>query len=332
MNWTEHLNINTTQTEYFIGNHSSDNYYYHEDPILVGNIALALLPSFIILGIPINLIAFCIWMFGPKSKTLCCATYFAFNAVADFLCCTIPGISVYTAWFCLIKDPHWDANIPAGIVGYTVQILLALSNWISASITIERAFTILLPFTFHPQDMRKRSKYVVLGIFVMLVSTFVPSVYFRSEENSKVVSLFDLGVRIVLPFTLIVTMNTAVVATLCQRKFQHNTLSTNRTSYVEVFTKITLLSGLAFMLSNAIGVMEFMIKVFGIQMLRSYILIHVLALIMYFFNCLSNPIICLIVCKSVREDLWSFVCMIAQQCRNTCQCRRPNQVPDPVHV
>jgi len=333
MNWTDNLNI--TQTEYKIRNYSSGDNYNDRVLVIVNafKIATPVLFGFILLGIPINLIAFFIWMFGPKSKTLCCATYFALNAVANFLCCMIPGISLYTWWSSStdIDVKLLSDDTPAEIYRYTHPILFALSNWISASITIERAFTILWPFVFKPQDMQKRSKYVVLGICVLLVSTFVPIRYFRNNENWNMVSQFDIAVRIVLPFTLIVTMNTAVVATLCKRKCQQNTRSTNQTRFVEIFTKITLLTGLAFVLSNAFYVTEFIVHVFNIYMYGYYYVV-VLAVSMYFFNCLSNPVICLIVCKSVREDLWSFVCMIARKCMNTCQCRRPDQVPDPVHV
>ena len=339
MNWTELLNINTTQTEYKIGNYASgDSFYVDKELTYALKIATPVLLGFIILGIPINFIAFCIWMFGPKSKTLCCATYFALNAVADILCCTIPGISLCTRLLCYTNDFNvlQCSYIPADIFVYTYPILFALSNWISASITVERAFTILWPFVFKPQDMQKRSKYVVSGICVLIVSTFVPLQYFGNINNSTVVSLLIIGIKIVLPFTLIVTMNTAVVATLCQRKFQQNTASTNQTRFVKIFTKITLLTGLAFILSNALLVTRFIDYVFDIQMydyeLRILIYVHVLSNSMFFFNCLSNPVISFIVCKSVREDLWSFVCMIARKCRNTCQCKRPDQVPDPVHV
>jgi len=339
MNWTEPFNINTTQTENM--NNSSGDYYDVDrlDWNYAFKIAMPVQLGFIILGIPFNLIAFCIWMFGPKSKTLCCATYFALNAVADFLCCTIPGICKYTLWLCAINYidfPHCYSDIPIYIYidEYTSSILFALSNWISASITIERAFTILWPFVFKPQDMQKRSKYVVLGICVLLVSTFVSLIYFTSDENWKMSFQFDIAVRIVLPFTLIVTMNTAVVATLCRRKFQQNTRSTNQTRFVEIFTKITLLTGLAFVLSNALYVTLFIVLVCPLCTILNLDIIsyNVFSQCMYFFNCLSNPVISFIVCKSVREDLWSFVCMIARKCRNTCQCRRPDQVPDPVHM
>ena len=161
MNWTEHLNINTTQTEYMLENYSSgDNYDndVHEELFNALKIATPVQLGFIILGIPINLVAFCIWMFGPKSKTLCCATYFALNAVADFLCCTIPGINLYTYWLCFtnyLNIPQCDSDINSDIYQYTHPILLALSNWISASITIERAFTILWPFVLNLKICKK---------------------------------------------------------------------------------------------------------------------------------------------------------------------------------
>jgi len=105
---------------------SGESYYNDFDEVYfyTFNIAMQVQLGFIILGIAINLIAFCIWMFGPKSKTLCCATYFALNAVADFLCCTIPGISLNTVWLCAInkfkfKYPQWYADILVDIVNYT---------------------------------------------------------------------------------------------------------------------------------------------------------------------------------------------------------------------
>ena len=49
-------------------------------------------PTFTYVGAVLNVLAFFIWMFGPKSKSLCCATYFAANAVADFLLLTMQPI------------------------------------------------------------------------------------------------------------------------------------------------------------------------------------------------------------------------------------------------
>ena len=116
-------------------------------------ISFWILLGFLILGIPFNVIAFFIWSIGPKSKTLCCATYFAANAAADLLCLTIPGISTYL-WITSNYGLDSDAFF---IMKYTQDFLLASSNWISASITVERALTMFYPFVVRPQAMRKRS-------------------------------------------------------------------------------------------------------------------------------------------------------------------------------
>ena len=60
-------------------------------------------PTFMYAGIVLNVLAFCIWMFGSKSKSLCCATYFTANAAADFLLVTILPISLRRG----IIPIHW---------------------------------------------------------------------------------------------------------------------------------------------------------------------------------------------------------------------------------
>jgi len=279
------------------------------------------------LGIPINVIAACIWMFGRKSKTLCCATYFASNAVADFLCLAIPGI---------LSVNYFQNLYVWFITWYTTHLLLASSNWISVSITVERALTMCCPFVFRPQAMRRRSKYVVLAICVLLISTYVPLKYFYMYSvDWRIMQLIDLTVRMVVPFILIVVINTAVVAILCKKRFQQNTVSTNRRSYVEVFTKITVFTGLSFTLSNTVGVFMFLFDYFNFYLgIFPLLTVYEVADYMYYFNCISNPVICFTVCKSVREDLWSFVSMVAMKCRNAFQCRRLEQenLPEPVPV
>jgi len=287
--------------------------------------------GFLVLGIPLNVIAFFIWLIGPKSKTLCCATYFASNAAADFLCLTIPGISTYL-WRNFYFDQDSDLNL---IQRHTRSLLIASSNWITASITIERALTMFCPFVFRPEAMRKRSKYVVLAICVVLVSTYVPLQYMASKmyehELRRITKLFDLIVRILVPFILIVTINTGVVATLCWRRFQQNTVSTNRRSYVEVFTKITVFSGLSFTLSYTAEIIKAIcfVNCMGIDKYRYLVGI---AICMLWFNCFANPVFCFIVCKSVRDDLWSAVSMVARKCRNACRCRRLEPEPEPAYV
>ena len=70
---------------------SSDNYNKLEDDdyelkdslLFIGRDVLE--PTFSCAGVVLNALVFCIWMFGPKSRSLCCATYFSANAIADFL-------------------------------------------------------------------------------------------------------------------------------------------------------------------------------------------------------------------------------------------------------
>ena len=193
----------------------------------------------IILGIPFNVIAACIWMFGRRSKELCSATYFASNAVADFLCLAVPGISTY-----LLTADFFKYVYASIITRYTTDVLLALTNWISVSITVERALTMLCPFVFRHQGMRRRSKYVVLAICVLLLSTYVPLKDFGSNVHWLNVELFDLSVRVVVPFILIVVINTAVVAILCKRRFQQDTVSTNRKKLCGSFHENNLINRL----------------------------------------------------------------------------------------
>jgi len=322
----------TTFTSYDNNTHAFINWTINSSILTyVEKISNWIFHGFLILGIPLNVIAFIVWTFGPKSKTLCCATYFASNAAADFLCLTIPGISSYV-W----RVSNYDLDSHALLImNYTRGFLLASSNWISASITIERALTMFCPFVFRPEAMRKRSKYVVLAICVLLVSTYVPLIYFRRYMHWIIKMLFDMAIRIVVPFILIVTINTAVVATLCKRRFQdfqQNTVSANRRSYVEVFTKITVFTGLSFTLSNTadfISTIGYM-GIIGYGMFRM-ILVYIYDYLLY-FNCISNPVICFIVCKSVRDDLWSAVSMLARKCRNAWRCRRLEPEPEPAHL
>jgi len=314
----------TTLTIYDNSTHTSINWSL---PAYVGEISYWMFLGFLILGIPLNVITFFIWLIGPKSKTLCCATYFAANAAADLLCLTIPGINTYL-WMASIYVIPSDAYV---IMKYIQAFLLASSNWISASITVERALTMFYPFVFRPQAMRKRSKYVVLAICVLLIFTYVTLLYFRMNMHLhwEIKMLIEMAMRIVVPFILIVTINTAVVATLCRKWFQQNTVSTNRRSYVDVFTKITVFTGLSFILSNTADLISAM-GFIGIEYRVFWLITEHIYDCMLFFNCVSNPVISFIVCKSVRDDMWSAVCMVARKCRNACRCRRLE--PEPAHV
>jgi len=121
-------------------------------------------PTFIYAGTVLNIMVFCIWMFGPKSKSLCCATYFSANAVADFLLLTIRPI-IRGTW--IIRIPYRKTDIVCKLEGSLLNSTLQVSTWISATITVERALTIILPYVFKSQDMSRRSKYIIAMIIVM---------------------------------------------------------------------------------------------------------------------------------------------------------------------
>jgi len=282
-----------------------------------------ILPSFLALGISLNIIVLCIWMFGPKSKSLCCATYFASNAVSDLLCSLVPGISIYTYLVFYSSEVFMDIYI------YTSHLLFAISNWISSAISVERALTVLWPFVFKSQDMKRRSKYVVLAICVLFTAVYVFMNYYNVISD-EIGLLISLGVVVPLPFILIVLFNTVVVATLCRNNMQQNTVSSNHSRYVDVFTKITILTGLSFVVSNSLFVYCYIWVWINdsvdLKLLR-YLLLWI-APVMQFSNCALNPIIGFAVCKSVREDAKSSVCKIVRMCR----CKKQGQVPATAHV
>ena len=142
--------------------------------------------------------------------------------------------------------------------------------------------------------------------------------------------LITLGVVVVLPFILIILFNTVVVATLCRNKVQQNTVSSNHPRYVDVFTKITILTGLSFEVSNSVFVYCYIRLwingIYDMRWLRN--LLRSIAIVMPFSNSVFNPIIGFAVCKSIREDARSSVCKIVRMCR----CKKPGQVPEIAHV
>ena len=137
--------------------------------------SLSLEPTFVYAGAVLNVLAFCIWMFGPKSKYLCCATYFTANSIADFLLLTI--IPFYHERGIIII-PYVKTDIVCKLLTCLCNSLLQVSTWVSASLTVDRALTIILPFVFKSQDIIKRSKYIVALIIVMqLITQILPLIY-----------------------------------------------------------------------------------------------------------------------------------------------------------
>jgi len=119
----------------------------------------------------------------------------------------------------------------------------------------------------------------------------------------------------VVPFTVVVVFNAATVFTLCRNRMRMNTVSGTR-NYVNAFTKLTLTTGLSFVVA------------FDVEVIRPclpynpeiYIpLIRVASCLQYLHSCM-NLIICLILCKSARDEMQQYLRFIAQKVM--CTCRR----------
>ena len=290
------------------GNNSSvpldSLWYWHTTTAVISY--QVLLPIFVIVGLQANIIVFFVWMFGPKSKSMCCAIYFAVNSAVDFLLLTEPML-----WNNGFRELDWFLDIPRTNVTcklfYSLYLSCAhLSTCISAIITVERSLTILFPIRFKCQDMRRRSKFVSLVIVVL--QPFIQFIHlfyakqgkyfceFSEDWSETFYILFSVFVGILIPLIVIVVFNVATVLALFKQRRRRNNVSISR-SHANVFTKLTITTGVSFVLSytyfSVLSVYNlFANKGISITIVLSYPFGH----IMTYFNCLMNPIICLVVC------------------------------------
>ena len=136
------------------------------------------LPVEVFSGIVTNLIVIGIWMFGAKSKLLCCANYFSANAALDLLNLAFPGLVYVIMNFNIYMLPNTVTFCKVYV--FTVYAFQKCSNWISAAVTVERSLTILLPFMFNPRKMRKRSVYVIIAlVFIIMLANIQLTRQFR---------------------------------------------------------------------------------------------------------------------------------------------------------
>jgi len=297
-------------------------------------------PTFMYAGTFLNALVFCIWMFGPKSKSLCCATYFTANAVADFLLLTIRPI-IRGTW--IIRIPGRESDIACKLKPSLLDSTIQVSTWISATITVERALTIVLPFKFKSQDMSRRSKYIVAIIIVMQPFTQIVSLINRTSKTDPDIdytfcgsTLFDewnieeslhLWFAIAIPFLVIIFFNLATITALCRNRFQQHTVSGNR-DHVLVFTKITIMTGVSFVLSYFMYFYKFIIWISdslwydGTVRNRVYVISTFLDEGMVYVNSCMNPIICLVVCRSMHDDIKSFLMAVIRKVRRPCASRQ----------
>ena len=301
-----------------------ENPQYFDDLHKAMHIAFhqVLFPVIIFGGAPANVIAFCVWTFGSKSKQVCCAIYFMANAAADFLVLAVSGLWMYVWKYDdqTVKQMH-VTDVFCKIYALTTFTFLAISNWMSVVITVERALTIVFPLVFRSQTMRGRSKYVTCVIFILLLLASSPSLYLWEHDDDGdciikygvtyyVVQVF---VQIIVPFLLIVIFNVVTVVTLLRHKFRGNHMSSNRPSFVTVFTKIAIVTGTSCALTNALLIIGYVFLITRYDLGMYLETLTSKMGIMLYLNSLVNPIACMLFCKSAREDIKHFVCMIAQK-------------------
>jgi len=311
------------------------NSYYEQLEILLGRIRFItdeiITNIFVITGILFNVVALCIWVLGPKSKSVCCSVYFAANAVADILLLTVRD---YFYWHTYIRSTAFTCKMTAFLYRASFQ----LSTWISAIITVERSITILWPFVFKSQTMRRRSLFVILVIVLLQLITQYNALYFTENDVSTCIYTdyqiykykFDrlfgyMVLTLMVPFFLIVVFNAATVFTLCRNLMRRNTVSGTR-DHVNVFTKLTLLTGVSFVVAFTLTVYQGLIDYRNLDLnddwMKSIIILFIIKDVsncMKHFNSFMNPIICFIVCKSTRDDIKHFMKVVAQKVLRPCR-------------
>jgi len=293
-----------------------------------------LFPVLIFVGAPANVITFCVWTFGPKSKQVCCAIYFMANAAADFLVLAVSGLWVYLWQYDdqSSKQMH-VTDLFCNIILLTTSTFLATSNWISAVITVERALTIVFPFVFKSQTMRGRSKYVICVFLILLLLASTPSLFLTEHDSGNCMIIkygetylaVQLFVEIIVPFLLVVLFNVVTVVTLLRHKFRGNLMSSNRPSFVTVFTKIAIVTGTSFALTNTLILISLVSDLTGYDLGTFLDTLTSQHGVMMYLNSLVNPIACMVFCKSVREDMKYFVCIVAQKVFRGILCCRSDQ-------
>jgi len=282
-------------------------------------------PTFSCAGVVLNVLVFCIWMFGPKSRSLCCATYFTANAVADFLMLIIHPLILERG---IIHIPWRKTDFTCKLFWSLYDSSLQVSTWLSATITVERALTIVLPFVFRSQDMSRRSKYIVAIIIVMQPFTqIVKIIYGKGYDTDcgmdkfQIVYMLYMCLAIAIPFLVIVTFNLAIITVLCRNRFRQHTVSGNR-DHIVVFTKITIMTGISFVLSYSLEIYFMVYLSFEFSERNNfYLMSKYMSFAMVYFNSFMNPIICLVVCRSMHDDIRSFLMAVIQRVLRPCASR-----------
>jgi len=182
--------------------------------------------------------------------------------------------------------------------------------------------TIMFSLKFRSQDMRKHSKYAIAIIVVLVLSGNIPAFYavvqlrnttfcrFNTRFDILVYGIIEQSVRSLIPFIVIIICNCCTIASLCKQR--RNVVSVNQERFINVFTKLTILTGLSFIVSNSVELFCLVWEMFGLQHYfrelspnELFLSIDLKAILAY-CNCFMNPIICFMVCKSMSDDIKAF--------------------------
>jgi len=308
-----------------------DNYKLNETLQSIGWYVLE--PTFSYTGVVLNVLVFCIWMFGPKSRSLCCATYFTANAVADFLLLIIHPIILERG---MIPIPWRLTDFTCKLFWSLYNSSLQVSTWLSTTITVERALTIVLPFVFRSQDMSRRSKYIIAIIIVMQPLTQIFNLMYvtiktdlvtnntycqyTSKDEWRIGDGLHMCLAIAIPFLVIIAFNLATITVLCRNKFRQHTVSGNR-DHVLVFTKITIMTGISFIISYSLELYRCIYIIFNSEMDNIIWMSQYMGYAMVYFNSFMNPIICLVVSGSMHDDMRSFLMAVIRRVLRPCASR-----------
>jgi len=135
---------------------------------------------------------------------------------------------------------------------------------------------------------------------------------------TKVFLAFSGVVIYIIPFAVILTFNVATVATLIRQRLRRQSVTGHR-DHVNVFTKLTFFTGLSFCLAYTLIIVYRLPEIIEVGMSALWIrLLFPPAEAMMYFNSVINPIICYVVCKSVRDDINHFLRDIARRIRRCC--------------
>jgi len=155
--------------------------------------------------------------------------------------------------------------------------------------------------------------------------------FFLKFSDIRTVDSLRVWLEMVIPFAVIIALNLATISVLCRRRFEQHTVSGSR-DYVHVFTKITIMTGLSFVISNSLELGMCLYVIFNLDWDNLFTIHNNIGEGMMYFNSCMNPIICLVVCRSMHVDLRSFLVAIIRSVWGPCAIRSSHQESDTTYT